>query len=147
MAYNFSNLYLGVHRRFHPNKILMSRFSFRHEMRLATRKPPFCICDNKDADQLRGNRKADQRLCFRYTDSQIPPKFQASRHFLWLYSRVCVEPGRKPQRPVFSRRGSNCAIFDHSLVKIVLYELQFHGHHSYFRKYFQMLRTPKEGHI
>ena len=31
------------------------------------------ICENKDADQLRGNRKADQRLCFRYTDSTIPP--------------------------------------------------------------------------
>ena len=31
-----------------------------------------CICENKDADQLRGNREADQRLCFRYTDSTIP---------------------------------------------------------------------------
>ena len=28
------------------------------------RKPDFCICVNKDADQLRGNREADQRLCF-----------------------------------------------------------------------------------
>ena len=36
------------------------------------RKPDFCISENKDADQLRGNRKADQRLCFRYTDSTIP---------------------------------------------------------------------------
>ena len=36
------------------------------------RKPAFCICENKDADQLRGNRKADQRLCFRYIDSTIP---------------------------------------------------------------------------
>ena len=36
------------------------------------RKPAFCICENKDADQLRGNREADQRLCFRYTDSTIP---------------------------------------------------------------------------
>ena len=26
----------------------------------------------KGADQLRGNREADQRLCFRYTDSTIP---------------------------------------------------------------------------
>ena len=25
-----------------------------------------CICENKDADQLRGKREADQRLCFRY---------------------------------------------------------------------------------
>ena len=36
------------------------------------RKTDFCICENKDADQLRGNREADQRLCFRYTDSTIP---------------------------------------------------------------------------
>ena len=44
------------------------------------RKPAFCICDNKDADQLRGNREADQRLCFRYTDSTIPllPKSEIS---------------------------------------------------------------------
>ena len=36
------------------------------------RKPAFCICENKDADQLRGNREADQRLCFRHIDSAIP---------------------------------------------------------------------------
>ena len=28
-------------------------------------KTRFCICENKDADQLRGNGEADQRLCFR----------------------------------------------------------------------------------
>ena len=44
------------------------------------RKPDFCICENKDADQLRGNREADQRLCFRCTDSTIPllPKSEIS---------------------------------------------------------------------
>ena len=36
------------------------------------RKPDFCICENKGADQLRGNREADQRLCFCYTASAIP---------------------------------------------------------------------------
>ena len=36
------------------------------------RKPDFCICENKDADQLRGNHEADQHLCFRYIDSTIP---------------------------------------------------------------------------
>ena len=36
------------------------------------RKPKFCISENKDADQLRGNREADQRLCFRYINSAIP---------------------------------------------------------------------------
>ena len=33
-------------------------------------------------------------------------KFQASGHLLSLCSPVCVRPGRKPQRPVFSERGS-----------------------------------------
>ena len=33
-------------------------------------------------------------------------KFQASSHLLWLYSPVCVGPGRIPRRPVFSERGS-----------------------------------------
>ena len=44
------------------------------------RKPAFCICENKDADQLRGNREADQHLCFRYTDGTIPllPKYEIS---------------------------------------------------------------------
>ena len=36
----------------------------------------------------------------------INPKFQASGHLLWLYSPVCVGPGRKHRRPVFSERGS-----------------------------------------
>ena len=36
------------------------------------RKLAFCICENKDADQLPGNREADQRLCFRYIDRTIP---------------------------------------------------------------------------
>ena len=35
-------------------------------------KPDFCDMRKQDADQLRGNREADQRLCFRYTDSTIP---------------------------------------------------------------------------
>ena len=36
------------------------------------RKPTICICENKDADQLRGYCEADQRLCFRYIDSTLP---------------------------------------------------------------------------
>ena len=61
-------------------------------MSLVMRKPAFCMCENKDADQLRCNREADQRLCFRYKDSTIPllPKSEISR----LYpSSVTVQPG------------------------------------------------------
>ena len=42
------------------------------KMSLVMRKPAFSICENKDVDQLHGDREADQRLCFRYTDSIIP---------------------------------------------------------------------------
>ena len=46
-------------------------FNNLSKLSLAMRKPAFCICENKDADQLRGDREADQRLRFRYTDSTI----------------------------------------------------------------------------
>ena len=73
----------------------------KHYLSRVMRKPTFCICENKDADQLRGKREADQRLCFRYIDSTIPllskSEFQASSHLLRLYSLVCVGPGRKPE--------------------------------------------------
>ena len=47
---------------------------------LVIRKSAFCICENKDAYQLRSSCAADQRLCFRYTDSSIPllPKSEIS---------------------------------------------------------------------
>ena len=35
-------------------------------------KPDFCLCKNKDADQLCSYCTADQHLCFRYTDSTTP---------------------------------------------------------------------------
>ena len=56
------------------------------------RKPAFCICENKDADQLRGNREADQRLCFRHIDSTIPllPIYEISS---LLPTCVVVQPG------------------------------------------------------
>ena len=79
-------------------------------MSLVMRKPGFCICENKDADQLRGNREADQRLCFRYTDSTTPllPKYEISS----LYpTSVAVQPGlgrtwSETPKTVFSERGS-----------------------------------------
>ena len=62
------------------------------------RKPIICIDENKDADQLRGHREADQRLCFRYSDSTLPLllKSKISSSLLCLYSSVCVGPVRKP---------------------------------------------------
>ena len=51
--------------------------SLLYSMCLVMRKPAFCICENKDADQLRGNRETDQRLCFRYSEKTIPLLFKS----------------------------------------------------------------------
>ena len=56
------------------------------------RKLDFCICENIDADQLRGNREADQRLCFRYKDSTIPLLSESKISSLWPYA-VIAQPG------------------------------------------------------
>ena len=62
-------------------------------------EPIICIGENKGTDQLHSNYEADQRLCFRYSDSflfYLNPKFQASSSFLCLYRPVWVGPVRKP---------------------------------------------------
>ena len=56
---------------FAPVASIYSFHGFSYMSRVM-RKQTFCICENKDADQLRGNREADQRLCFRYIDCTIP---------------------------------------------------------------------------
>ena len=56
------------------------------------RKPTFCLCENKDTDQLRGNREADQRLCFHYIDSTIPFLSKSEISSLYPFS-VAVQPG------------------------------------------------------
>ena len=62
------------------------------------RKPAFCICENKDADQLRGDREADQRLCFRYTDSTIP--------LLLTYEISSLQPSSVVVQPGLCRNSS-----------------------------------------
>ena len=67
------------------------------------RKPVFCKCENKDADQLRNNCAADQLLCFRYIVLSLfyhNPKFKVSNHLLWLHSLICVGPVWKPRSSV-----------------------------------------------
>ena len=41
------------------------------EMSRIMRKPAFCICENKDADQFCDNCETDQHHCFCYMDSTI----------------------------------------------------------------------------
>ena len=46
---------------------------YKSEMSRVMIKLAFCICKNKDADQLRSNcAAAHQRLCFHYIDSTTP---------------------------------------------------------------------------
>ena len=61
-------------------------------MSRVVRKPAFCICENKGADQLCGNRTTDQRLCFRYIDSIIPLLSKSEISSLYP-SSVTVQPG------------------------------------------------------
>ena len=62
------------------------------QMSRAMRNLTFCIYENKGADQLRSNCEADQRLCFRYTDSTIPMPSK-SKISLLLPSSVIVQIG------------------------------------------------------
>ena len=66
---------------------------------LVMRTPAFCIRENKDADQLRGNREADQRLCFRYKDSTIPllPKSEISAILCGCAARFVSELVENPE--------------------------------------------------
>ena len=61
-------------------------------------KTGFCICENKDADELRGNREADQHLCFRYIDSTI--------HLLSIYEISSLYPSSVTAQPGFCRTRS-----------------------------------------
>ena len=75
-------------------------------------------------------RKSASRFVFAIQIAQslfLPnPKYQASNHLLRLYSPVCVGPGRKPRKPVFSQRGSNFFIglerADCSAIEFLLFE-------------------------
>ena len=55
-------------------------------------KPTICIGENKDADQLRGNREADQRLCFRNSDSTVPLLLKSKISSFKLFS-VAAQAG------------------------------------------------------
>ena len=85
-----------------------------YNLSLVMRKPAFCICANKDADQLTAKLISAFGFAIRIVRFlyYLNPKFQASSHLLWLYSLVCVGPGRKPRRPFFSERGSFLVVSD-----------------------------------
>ena len=82
-------------------------FCYRECLSLVVRKPAFCECENKDA-AVTAQLISDFVFATWLVRSlfYLNQKFQASSHLQWLYSLVCVRPGRKPRRLVFSQRGS-----------------------------------------
>ena len=73
-VYNFSS-FVFTKTLFETNSFergTLQEYSFKKDLSRLMGKPTICIGENKDADQLRGNHEADQRLCFRYLDSIIP---------------------------------------------------------------------------
>ena len=73
-------------------------YTIHNDMRGIMRKPAFCICENKGADQLCGNRRADhQRLCFRYIDSAIPLLSKLEAIFLGCTTRFVSDMVGNPK--------------------------------------------------
>ena len=105
-------------------------------------KPTICKCENKDADQLCGNREAAQ-ISFAVTAKLISvfvfatrivhflfflnPKFQASSLLLKLYRPVCVRPVRKPHC-WFSHEAAQCSY--KPTVMLPLYSIVVNVHTS-----------------
>ena len=93
---------------------------------LHLRKPDFCLCE-KTQISFTVTAKLISAFVFAIQIVQslyfFNLKFQASSHFLWLYSLVCVGPGR---RPVFSERGSFRA------VELKTANPNTHIHHPWF---------------
>ena len=89
---------------------LLAPINMNHYMNRVVRKPVFAYAKTKTQISFAVTAKLIIAFVFatRIVESFffLNPKFQASSHLLWLYRPVCVRPGRKPQRPVFSQRGS-----------------------------------------
>ena len=81
--------------------------SLNFQVSRVIRKPAFCIYHAKTKAQ-RSCAVTAQLISTVVSTTHIAkslfflnPKFQAYRNLLWLYSPVCVRPGRKPLRQVF----------------------------------------------
>ena len=78
-------------------------------------KPTICLDENKGADQLRSNCEADQRLCFRYTDSTIPLLSKSKRGGLTLYE---IYIGFCPRTDFYNIMHIACLVHDHFISNI-----------------------------
>ena len=92
-------------------------------------KPTICICENKDADQLLGNREADQRLCFLNTDSTLPLLVK-SKISSFQPASVTVQPDlcrtcSETTLLIFPRGGSYISVCSKVIVLMFVYMLLF----------------------
>ena len=97
-------------------------------------KPTICIGENKGADQLRSNCEADQRLCFRYSDSTIPLLLKSEISSFLLFS-VTVQAGLRRTCSEttlldFRRGGSNDQCITSNKLALGLIRLGFPGFKS-----------------
>ena len=101
---------------FQPLKIMLTcpynvdPLTLHFYMSLIVRKPDFAYAKLKTQISFAVTAKLISAFVFAIRIVQslyyLNPTFQSSSHLLWLYSPVCVGPGRKPRRTVFSQRGS-----------------------------------------
>ena len=56
------------------------------------RRPAFCMCENKDADQLRGNREADQSRHSEFQIFPVPDRFRNRQTVLFYEKRIFIGP-------------------------------------------------------
>ena len=101
----------------------MTTLRVQPHMSHLVRKPTICICENKDADQLRGySAKLISAFVFAKGIVQflfyLNPKFQASSSFLCLYGLVCVGPVRKPHC-WFSHEAAHILLCDLHLFEVM----------------------------
>ena len=106
------------------------------------RKPAFAYAKTKTQISFAVTAKLISAFVFATLIVQslyfINTTFQASSYLLWLYSLVCVGPGRKPRRPVFSQRGSNAVTIlpkTHYRIR-VLFKPQFYTSDSKFSRFY-----------
>ena len=109
------NMALIIHVKTHEEKKFECkvRMIVCYKLSRVVRKPAFCICENKDADQLRGSREADQHLCFHYTDSTTPllPKSEISRLKLSSQPGLCRTWSETPKTGFLTTRLNSFSLF------------------------------------
>ena len=104
-VYIFSPYFCSRHR-----SLILVRTGLVIFMSRDVRKPDFACAKTKTQISFEVTAKLISAFVFATRIVQylsfLNTKFKAASHFLRLHSLICVGPGRKPRKPVFSRRGS-----------------------------------------